>query len=82
MEKQEEIYCPVCSKPIRTDTDICPHCEAKIKDIPKDRQPGESYPREIDLDYGKSRFFLWIIIGIIVLVLIAAIIFFGVTLGR
>jgi len=76
MEK-EEVYCPVCSQPIKKGEEVCPHCETKIKDIPQDRLPLESYPKEIDLEYGKSRFLIWIIVGIIILVVVAVVIFFG-----
>jgi len=76
MEKEDEIYCPVCAKPIKPGVDICPHCKTIIEDVPTDRQPLEKYPNTESFEYGKARFAGWIIVGIVIMILAIAAVYF------
>ncbi|MGM0366250.1 MAG: hypothetical protein ACQEP5_06890 [Actinomycetota bacterium] len=80
MEKEDEIYCPVCAKPIKPGVDICPHCQTIIEDVPTDRLPLEHYPSTENFEYGKTRFAVWIIVGIIIIILASAAFYFIVSL--
>lgn len=76
MEKEVENYCPLCGKQIKQGVDTCPHCKTVLEDNPINRQPLERYPNQETFEYGKNKFAFWIIVGIVIIILAGAAVYF------
>ncbi|MFO7928183.1 MAG: hypothetical protein R6U35_00795 [Candidatus Humimicrobiaceae bacterium] len=68
MEREQEIYCPNCSRRIKYNIDSCPYCEAKIEDVSKERLPKGNYPHRDEIPYHNKKFRVWLSISIFIVI--------------